>query len=293
MPGGHSRWRCPESQVRMSAISQCAFGPETEVDPLFENILVPVDLSERSAGAARFAVQFARTAHAHVTLFHVERPPEGDLCRMAEMARSVEQRMSAFLPESARDLRVQRISRVDPDVAGTILRHAEESGADLIVLPTHGYGGIRRVLRGSVTAKLLRNAPCPVWATAQEFSTMPASWLNPERILCAAATAAEGDRVLAWASSLATHMKARLCIAWSRKGLTEEPEQIDRVQRKFRICAETVFEPEDTPDALRDTVEWLRAGLLVIGASGGRTRAPMGAEGYDIVREVPCPVISI
>ena len=288
-----------ESQVRMSAISQCAFAPETEIapetedDPLLSNILVPVDFSERSAGAARFAVQLARNTYARVTLLHVERPPEGNLFRMAEVRRSVEQRMAAFLPESAGNPSVQRIVRVHPDVAGTILRHAEESGTDLIALPTHGYSAIRRALWGSVTANVLRNATCPVWATAQEFSTALAGWLKPEHILCAASTAAEGDRVLAWASRLAPQLTAELCIAWSRKGLREGPDQIDRVQRKFRIHAETVVERENVPETLRDAVMRLRAGLLILDKNSWPARGLSGLNSYEVVRRVPCPVISL
>jgi nucleotide-binding universal stress UspA family protein len=277
----------------MSALSQFAFVPETEVAPLFSNILVPVDFSERSAGAARFAVQLARSAHARVTLLHVERPPEGNLFRMPEVERSVEQRMSAFLPETARNPGVRRIVRVHPDVAGTILRHAGENGADLIALPTHGYGTIRRALRGSVTARVLRDASCPVWATTQEFSTTPANWLKPERILCAASTAMEGDRVLAWASRLAPSLTAQLCIAWSRKGLTEAPEQIDRVQRKFRICAEAAVEQEYIPETLRDAVVRLQAGLLILDKNSWPGQGMSGLNPYEIVRRVPCPVISL
>lgn len=282
-----------ESQVHMSAISQCAFGPETEVEPLLSNILVPVDFSERSAGAARFAVELARNTHAWVTLLHVERPPEGNLFRMAEVARSVEQRMAAFLPESAGNPSVRRIVRVHPDVAGTILRYGEENGTDLIALPTHGYSAIRRVLWGSVTANVLRNATCPVWATAQEFSTATASWLKPERILCAASTAAEGDRVLAWASRLAPQLTAELCIAWSRKGLREGPEQIDRVQRKFRIYGEAVVEWENVPETLRNAVMRLRAGLLILDKNSWPAQGLSGLNPYEVVRRVPCPVISL
>lgn len=280
-----------ESRVRMSA--QCGFGPETEVDPIVSNILAPVDFSERSAAAARFAVQFAHSVHARVTLFHVERPPEGNLFRMPEIERSVEQRMSAFLSESARNPSLQRIVRVHPDVAGTILRHAKENGTDLIVLPTHGYGAIRRALQGSVTERVLRNASCPVWATAEAFFTMPTNWLNPERILCAASTAAEGDRILNWASCLASPLTAQLCIAWSRKALTQGPEQIDRVQRKFRIYAETVVERENVPETFRDAVVRLRAGLLVVDKNSWSAQGISGLNPYEIVRHVPCPVISL
>ena len=52
----------------------------------------------------------------------------------------------------------------DPTKAITDFAHAE--GVDLIVMPTHGYGPFRRLLLGSVTAKVLHDAECPVWTSA-------------------------------------------------------------------------------------------------------------------------------
>lgn len=277
----------------MSALSQCVLHREAELDPLFSNILVPVGFSERSTSAARFAIHLAGSFHARVTLFHVERPPEGDLFRMAEVARQVEERMATFLPDFARDRNVARIVRVDPDVASAILRHADENRIDLIVMPTQGYGPIRRMLRGSVTAKVLQSAASPVWTTARTFAGVPAEPQNPERILCAAGTASEGERVLTWASRLAAQRSAQVCVAWSRKGLVEEPEKIDRVQRRFRIDAETVFEPKDVSEALRDAAVRLRAGLLVISRNSRPGLGFSGMNMYGIVRDAVCPVISL
>jgi nucleotide-binding universal stress UspA family protein len=55
----------------------------------------------------------------------------------------------------------------DADVAAgppaeTIVRFAQECGADLIVMGTHGRTGLQHVLLGSVAEKVVRLAPCPV-----------------------------------------------------------------------------------------------------------------------------------
>jgi nucleotide-binding universal stress UspA family protein len=46
--------------------------------------------------------------------------------------------------------------------ADTIVRVAQERGADLIVMSTHGRTGLQHVLMGSVAEKVVRLAPCPV-----------------------------------------------------------------------------------------------------------------------------------
>ena len=48
------------------------------------------------------------------------------------------------------------------DVAGNIIDLAAEEKADLIVMTTHGYSGITRWMLGSITERVLRDAPCPV-----------------------------------------------------------------------------------------------------------------------------------
>jgi nucleotide-binding universal stress UspA family protein len=53
-----------------------------------------------------------------------------------------------------------RLERGDP--AAEILRTADEFGAELIVMGTHGRSGIGRLLMGSVAEAVLRDAPCPV-----------------------------------------------------------------------------------------------------------------------------------
>ena len=49
------------------------------------------------------------------------------------------------------------------DAAKIIVEHAHTKGTDLIVMGTHGFGGFRRMLLGSITAKVLHDARCPVF----------------------------------------------------------------------------------------------------------------------------------
>jgi len=52
------------------------------------------------------------------------------------------------------------------DPALHITQYARQKKADLIMIPTHGYGSFRSLLLGSVTANVLHDAECPVWTTA-------------------------------------------------------------------------------------------------------------------------------
>ena len=59
-------------------------------------------------------------------------------------------------------LTVRQQLRVEGDPADEILRFADEIGADLIVMGSHGRTGVLRVLMGSVSHKVLDRAKCPV-----------------------------------------------------------------------------------------------------------------------------------
>jgi nucleotide-binding universal stress UspA family protein len=48
------------------------------------------------------------------------------------------------------------------DSVEEIIQFAEESGADLIVMATHGRGGLSHILMGSTAEQVIRKAPCPV-----------------------------------------------------------------------------------------------------------------------------------
>ncbi len=138
-------------------------------------ILVPVDLSEGSKRALRFAVDLAKPLGAIVDVLHVWEPtPEVSPTNLIWMHGS----QDSFWDNLKADL-VQQIeaiaAEVDPDrkiihevfvladyVANCILHKLETGGYDMCVLGTRGRTGIARLLLGSVAGRVVRLSPCPV-----------------------------------------------------------------------------------------------------------------------------------
>lgn len=256
-------------------------------------ILVPIDFSDRCADFASFAVSLARRFDTKVTLLHVEKSFEVDPYGTIEDVRQIKEQMISFLPQSVGDPNVRLTIHISPDVADEILSTARGIRSNLIVMPTHGYGRIRRALIGSITARILRDSPCPVWTAAHTVPIRSAEWLNPRRILCAVDSLPEGDGALSWASQLASELSAGLCVAWSQKSVSETRREIERAAQKYQVDAETVIEAENTPNTLRRAVEKMRAELLVVGRNAWKTSAEGRPDIYQIVREAPCPVVSV
>jgi K+-sensing histidine kinase KdpD len=92
----------------------------------------------------------------------------------------------------------------------TIAEYAESEHFDLIMMPTHGHGPFRRLLLGSVAAKVLHDATCPVWTSVhcQERPIhVPA---QPRRIAAAVDLGPHSTSVLRWAGRLSEEFKAPL-----------------------------------------------------------------------------------
>ena len=72
---------------------------------------------------------------------------------------------------------------ISGDIASTIVDLAIAEDVDLITMTTHGYSGITRWMLGSVTERVLRNAPCPV-LVVRRMRSLPLMGLNFRRAPC-------------------------------------------------------------------------------------------------------------
>ncbi len=136
-----------------------------------KTILVPTDFGEASQSAIDYAVGLAKTLGATVVLLHAyEIPvvgfPDGAMVVTADLGeRMLEGAQSGLDKElariSARGVTVRSMVK-QGDAWRSILDAAEEVGADLIVMGTHGRKGLPRVLIGSVAEKVVRTATIPV-----------------------------------------------------------------------------------------------------------------------------------
>src|SRR4051812_44310269 len=134
-----------------------------------EKILLPVDFSEHTAGAARYARTLACRFHSELTIAHVFQMQNlmfsGEAGMPAEWYEDMRKESQRLLDECCaaefRDMPVRR-RMLDGEIAHCIVDLAHAEHMDLIVMPTHGFGRFRRFLLGSVTGKVLHDADCPV-----------------------------------------------------------------------------------------------------------------------------------
>jgi nucleotide-binding universal stress UspA family protein len=133
-----------------------------------KKILVPVDFSENSMKILDAAGYFSDKCKAQLNVVFVVQSfddysgffvPHMPVAKFEEeMVQAAEQKMEQFL---AAHKNVQAKVLVG-DVAEEIIRHAEDSGMDMIIMGTHGYKGLEKVMFGSVAEKVVRSSPCPV-----------------------------------------------------------------------------------------------------------------------------------
>lgn len=133
-------------------------------------ILVPTDFSEGARPALDYAVSLARDYKATLCILHVIQElavtpgwyegvfPIENLYMSIEDGAASE--MDRLISETGVTDVEKVISRGYP--ATEVLRIAKESGADLIVLGTHGRSGVDHLLFGSTAEKVVRQATCPV-----------------------------------------------------------------------------------------------------------------------------------
>jgi phosphoglycerate kinase len=137
-------------------------------------ILLPVDGSERSLEAARKLGRLIDAEGAEISILHVQKPEafavgkawiDPDAKQRREIRRRQEaERIFAITnaPLAQQRLTVRQQLTVEGDPADEILRFADEIGADLIVMVSHGRTGVLGVLIGGVSRKVLDRAKCPV-----------------------------------------------------------------------------------------------------------------------------------
>jgi len=141
--------------------------------PTFQTIVAAVDFSKTSHEAFRVAADMAGEAKGSLHLVHVVPAPiyeswsvqAPDLESAGVHAQWVEDARTELLALAA-TLRLDptrvTCTAVPGQPAVEIVRYASEHGADLVVLGTHGYGPVNRLLLGSVADRVVRQAPCPV-----------------------------------------------------------------------------------------------------------------------------------
>jgi nucleotide-binding universal stress UspA family protein len=180
------------------------------------------------------------------------------------------------------------------------------------VIPTHGYGPFRCFILGSVAAKILHDADCPVLTGVHIPHTPPDESRSFRKIVCAMDFCPQSEKALQWASGFADEFHAELTIVHitpSLQGRTSEyfdpdwrnqlaqtaREKIAAMQKTVGAKAEVFVDDNGSiPWGVSSAASHLEADLLVIGrgASAGML-GRLRTNAYSIIRQSPCPVVSV
>jgi len=144
-----------------------------------KKILCPIDFSENSIEAARFAIRFTQLAGSQLKFFYVSSvvvPAGGDVEVSAQQLRlrkdELEEQINRLYQEIGIDRSDQHVSCETQDyvsITHGIAEEAEKYAADLIIMGTTGASGLKRFLIGSVTTSVIDLVSCPVLAIPSGF----------------------------------------------------------------------------------------------------------------------------
>jgi nucleotide-binding universal stress UspA family protein len=283
----------------------------------FHKIIFPVDYSEPSKAVIPYVKDMLRHFPGTLTLVHAYGP---EALAYSELAIT-----DVDLPDAARELEEDRLRQyaqehfagigVDTIVkrgdAGAVVHDiVRHEGADLVMLGTRGMGVVRRFLLGSVTAKVLHDVSTAVWTGVGSELAGHEARVPYRSILCAVDYSPEAECVMRAAQAIAKVYGADLSLVH----VVETPpaaieidfapikkEMMDAADFKLRELKGTlgIEAPHHVleasiPEGIRDQAARDKADLIVVGRGHAQASfSRLWSQLYPIIRQSPCPVLSV
>ena len=261
-----------------------------------KNILVPVVLSGRCGWAARYASSLAKKFGAQLIFLNVGQK------------KSV-QSIQEFVARDVGEVPHKAVV-IEGDPADRIVELAQEYQADLIVMPTYNVR-FRPFLIGSVTAKVLHDAECPVLTGVHRHGDSPQAPDAFRHVVCAIDNAPGCVPLMHWARDLTKALGASLSLVHALSAVDETSDNRGEVevrryllsQAQNKFSARFAAEPEPVSvnlrgggiaTVVREAALAEHADLVVIGRGHlDRALGRLRSSAYSIIRSSPCPVISV
>jgi nucleotide-binding universal stress UspA family protein len=198
---------------------------------------------------------------------------------------------------------------VHGDPAQQIVATAKESGTDLIMMPSHGLSVFRSFVLGTVTAKVLHDADCPVWTGVHLEKAPVLDAIRFEKVLCAVDLGPQSEKALRWAAGFADEHSAELIVVHAVPEVRPYEyfdlppvtgmevygrARLRNLLNELGITARmivTVGEPAKAVSqiARAENVDQMVIARGVIAENLGRLRT----HAYALIRSAPCPVVSV
>jgi nucleotide-binding universal stress UspA family protein len=281
--------------------------------PKIKRILFPVDLSPQCQAVAPHVKAMAKRFQSELVVLNVLEAPSGyykdwnaylTLVNWEAIKEDRQRRLAVFVREAFKGPSVAYLME-EGDPAHTIVNYARQHTIDLIMMPTHGYGLFRSLLIGSVTAKVLHDIELPVWTSAHSTDLAPSA-AKYQRVLCAIDVTEKSVPLMQWAAEFALHSKSTLCLVHAVPGAEVVDPSVQSLlfstarsglaalQQSAGIDVETCVAAGKVGNVVRQAALQHKADLVVIGRGHlGETLGRLQTNAYAVIRQSPCPVISV
>jgi len=271
-------------------------------------ILVATDFSKAAAHALRYASALAERTRARLVVIYADEfiPPLGETTIEASLATRrigqliadaqeklithVEENVSPYVPFDARVI-------VDSTVS-SIVNEANESGADLLVMGTHGRTGVRRLIVGSVCESVMRAVSIPVMAVSAAAADHESLEIN--KVVCIVDQSPECADALRIAAAMAP--EARLILLKRRED--DRPQQAAESLMRLRRwlpaelvdrCELRLVDHDWSAEQLANFAASVGADLIAAGGHRGHGMSDRirGTTTDRIVQRSECPVLVV
>ncbi|HEX5167381.1 MAG TPA: universal stress protein [Thermomicrobiales bacterium] len=291
---------------------------------MIKKILCAIDRSPSSLQAFGYAIALARWQSARLNLLEVveEAPPPG-VTRAPKSDGVPNETRTALDRDLRRALTARRASDVKVEISmrkgnavQEILAQAKTSRADLVVIGSHGRGGVQRLVLGSVAEKVLRLATCPVLTVRRGVRLVRRSRSPFETILCPTDFSAAANKAVAYAKRLAQEADAKLilmaAVEWpfgdevASGAVAELQKSIasnanDALMRLLPRPAsngpraQAIVAVGKASAAIVKVARARSADLIVMGVSGRGALdvAILGSTTHHVIRDGACPVLTV
>lgn len=288
-----------------------------------KRILCPIDFSEYSVSAYKYAFSLAQCYGAKLFVQHVVeiwKHPCASFAATADDYNQFLQTLSIVAKRRLHSFVQSHSSGYVPEyliqegsAAESILSFADKESINLIVIGAHGIRGADRFVLGSVTEKVLRKSHCPVLAVHETPSSPIQAITTAERgidlkeILFCTDFSGPSNSAIEYALSIAEEYKANLTLVHVLDGtsLSRDRETTDKAHRLLKeLIPQSLTEDcriETTVRIGSAYKEICRLALekkadLTIMAVHGRNsleRAVFGSTTYRVVQLGTCPVLAV
>lgn len=268
-----------------------------------EKLLLASDGSEFSEGAIREAILLAKTCSSKLYVMSVaevldirEFADDYPLAAVEKLETELRQHLESVKKSAEKEgIVCEIILSKGKEASKLIIDEAAKNNAELIIMGRHGRTGITRIMMGSVTAKVIGDAPCKVLVVPR-FARV-----SLDRILVPTDGSIYSDLAVREAISIAKRIKSSLIAlsVYKRDANFELAEAtigiVKEVAEKEGVKVEALTLKGEPHEVIVDTVEKKNAGFMVVGSHGrsGIERLLMGSVTERLIGHAGCPILVV